>query len=970
MNNIKNTIKKSENYKYWLEVMGSTLLQKLQNTEEYNHIFAELLEKEKFDKSPEVLFANRDELCIKSERKVVFSPIKNILFAYAKQLLVGEISSQYIDEKVINHLSNDFIQGIEESYIRIFLQEIKRQEKGNKLQGESGNKQYDNYINLCLQDREYLNNIFKKYPVWIQIILDKIHSFVNYIDKVLYNMELDKNAITKKFCHCNDFSRIIEIKINMSDEHYSGKTVLKIKLNNGYTIYYKPHNLDNVINFNKINSWIHQQCKVEYYERLIIDCDGYGWELEVPFQECSEETEIQRFYRRMGIQLCLAYILNISDLHYENLIACGEHPVIIDLEVFPDMRLSSTSKYNAIHKMLKKTAMNTGLLPGNAWGQKVNVSALGEEKVQKSPFKVPVVSNKGTSEMYIYYDYPTINMFNNIPALAGKKRSYENYIDCILSGFVEAYEKINFSKEKFQLLLEPVFEQKTRYLFRSTQEYKMYQNISYFPEMLKNNEYRYLALFRMDRGLFCNELYRYQVLKYEMNCIFHFCIPVFYAKGRDLYLGNGMILNNYFEQSGKKVLMSQMEQISEKDLDLQKRVVIVSFLSVIKKRRVKTQSILELLNVPDQYLSQTFAELIISNKLKYESEVGWIGIHYRQTQNAILEPINMYLYDGIAGIAIFMNAISYQYPRQKYNELCQQINEKLFAYTDSLIGDKKKISKCSWGLFTGEASLIYTYILLYRITKEHMYMCYAEKQSQFVINNLNIVKGADLLDGKAGIVMVMLFMYEETGRRMYLNVAVQVADELLNMCITMKPGIGWLINGQNRPLAGLAHGNSGIAMALAKLWVKTKKEKYYRAVLQAIEYENTLFDETKGNWMDIRGEENICDTSGWCHGAPGILICRMEIQKNMKEAVPNLFIEHALLKSKNSQSAEACLCHGYVGIHEILKVCEKENNNTLCINRISVEDFINPGFMTGNAGIGYALLRDKNPSLPSLICFL
>ena len=34
----------------------------------------------------------------------------------------------------------------------------------------------------------------------------------------------------------------------------------------------------------------------------------------------------------MGIIICVNYILRTNDLHYENIIAHGEFPVIVDLE--------------------------------------------------------------------------------------------------------------------------------------------------------------------------------------------------------------------------------------------------------------------------------------------------------------------------------------------------------------------------------------------------------------------------------------------------------------------------------------------------------------------------------------------------------------------------------------------------------------------------------------------------------------
>ena len=48
---------------------------------------------------------------------------------------------------------------------------------------------------------------------------------------------------------------------------------------------------------------------------------------------CHSREELRRYYRRNGILLGICYLLGSRDLHYENVIAHGEYPVIIDLEM-------------------------------------------------------------------------------------------------------------------------------------------------------------------------------------------------------------------------------------------------------------------------------------------------------------------------------------------------------------------------------------------------------------------------------------------------------------------------------------------------------------------------------------------------------------------------------------------------------------------------------------------------------------
>lgn len=53
---------------------------------------------------------------------------------------------------------------------------------------------------------------------------------------------------------------------------------------------------------------------------------------EVTWEACENRDEVKAFYIRAGVLAAAAYILGIGDLHYENIIAHGEFPVIVDVE--------------------------------------------------------------------------------------------------------------------------------------------------------------------------------------------------------------------------------------------------------------------------------------------------------------------------------------------------------------------------------------------------------------------------------------------------------------------------------------------------------------------------------------------------------------------------------------------------------------------------------------------------------------
>ena len=83
---------------------------------------------------------------------------------------------------------------------------------------------------------------------------------------------------------------------------------------------------------------------------------------------CRDHDEARRYYERAGMLLCLFYVLEGTDCHYENIIASGEYPVLIDTEtlmhhrareIVPEDENAQTEAF----EQLGHSVLRTGLLP-------------------------------------------------------------------------------------------------------------------------------------------------------------------------------------------------------------------------------------------------------------------------------------------------------------------------------------------------------------------------------------------------------------------------------------------------------------------------------------------------------------------------------------------------------------------------------------------------------------------------------
>ena len=191
---------------------------------------------------------------------------------------------------------------------------------------------------------------------------------------------------------------------------------------------------------------------------------------------------------------------------------------------------------------------------------------------------------------------------------------------------------------------------------------------------------------------------------------------------------------------------------------------------------------------------------------------------------------------------------------------------------------------------------------------------------------------------------------------------------MIPQAVKMDCGIGWKLETGENPVGGMAHGNAGILMPVLELWELTKKQEYEILAQKIREYEESLYDEKRGNWID-RGQdqEEGEDTVAWCHGAAGILLTRLwcyqrVTDRTWKERLKT-DMERAYRKTETYWKRDSwSLCHGTGGNLWILDIAErvlgKEQKNRMDMAgfRLLPQEKLNPGIMSGYGGILLYLL--------------
>ena len=110
----------------------------------------------------------------------------------------------------------------------------------------------------------------------------------------------------------------------------------------GRKLVYKPKDMGTEAAYHRLLAWLNERGAPLPFKVLeVLDRSTHGWVEFVEHLPCRDRDEARRYYERAGMLLCLFYVLEGTDCHYENIIASGEYPVLIDTETLMHHRASA-----------------------------------------------------------------------------------------------------------------------------------------------------------------------------------------------------------------------------------------------------------------------------------------------------------------------------------------------------------------------------------------------------------------------------------------------------------------------------------------------------------------------------------------------------------------------------------------------------------------------------------------------------
>jgi type 2 lantibiotic biosynthesis protein LanM len=882
------------------------------------------------------------------------------------------------------------------------------------LQGETSAERFQSFVDRVCQ-REHALALFREYPVLARQVLLRIDNWVAVSLEFLQRLCADWEALRTAFSPAKEPGVLVQVSGGMGDAHRGERAVLIATFSSGFQVVYKPRPLAVDVHFQELLTWLNQHGDHPPFRTVsILDRGTYGWVPFVAAQGCTSVHEVRRFYQRQGGYLALLYALEATDFHFENLIAAGEQPVLVDLETLFHPRAEKWDTTQADQRAeytLASSVMRVGLLPLRRWpnaeSDGIDLSGLGAVAGQPFPRAIPYWEEAGTDEMRLTRKRIALPGGQHRPSLQGTDVNVLDYIDDIVAGFTAIYHLLQKHREELLSAEGPLARfaaDAVRVLLRPTQNYATVLRESFHPDVLR----RALDRDRLFDWLWVDVKKRpelVKVIRAEQEDLHRGDIPLFTTRpiSRDVWSSTQERIADFFGEPGMVAARRRVQQLSEQDLKKQLWFIRASLATLSGGAEPVSRSTLpriepqtsepkpgvsmETRSLKKQLLAAAGAvgDRLEALALRGTHDVTWVGMttFFNERQWAVRQ-LGVDVAEGLPGVILFLAHLGSVTGEERYTTLA---HAALTTWRRQV--DRNRSALTMIGGFYGWGGVIYTYAHLGALWQQPALWQEVEAIVELLPPLIERDEHLDMVGGAAGCIGSLLALYHCVPAERTLATAVQCGDRLLARAQATGQGCAWVTPIGAKPLTGFAHGAAGIAWSLLKLAALTGEERFRTAADGAIAYERSLFSPETGNWPDLRANDTATGSNeqqrylvGWCHGAPGIGLARLLGLRHLEDAQTRAEITVALQTTLGQGFGDNhSLCHGDLGNMELLiqapamladSRCPAEvdsqaalilgsirGNGWRCGTPSNVES---PGLMTGLAGIGYGLLRLAAPT--------
>lgn len=871
-------------------------------------------------------------------------------------------------------------------------------------------------------------SLFEDKPVLLRLLATLVRQWIETSGELIRRLAADLPALRSALLPSGG-GRLAAVEADLSDPHNEGRSVQILRFEDNTRLVYKPKDLRLDVAWHALIERLNRAgAPLALKAVRTVARDGYGWTEFIAHQGCTGQDGCERFFRRAGALLALLHVFTATDMHQENMIAAGEHPVPIDLETILQpsadehkVREPEGEAFNAAMDLIANSVMTVGLLP--AYGRAVDnsVFAMGGLTADWGARTVIAWNDVNSDAMRPARAQEPGATNTNLPNVGGHYAKFIDHVDGFVAGFADY---AGFLARQMQngdpgSLLDDFAGLPVRKVVRPTRFYYM------LLQRLKNHRSMDDGAIWSAQADFVARLAEWDqesdplwpLHRAERTALLSLNVPHFVvaSDGDEIADVAGSSVRTK-ATPGLERTRARLASLDAKEIAWQVEIIRENTNSIVPAEPAAPppHPARELGGIDVTAAAAAFraeADRIAAELSRYAVRRGpgaaWIGLDWLGDSEVFqLVCLGSDLYNGTSGIALFLAAhaaaggkASAELARAAVAQLRKSLKSRNTARLTRTLGI---------GAATGLGSIVYALTVMAKLLDDGDLLADAQAAVALFTDELIAAdKHLDVMGGAAGAILALLRLYRDSPSPEALDRAVKCGEHLLaqhrvgseGRRIWVAPGLG--ANALAHGLNGMSHGAAGFAYALSSLAAAAGRDEFAAAASECIDFEDSSYDANRRNWPDWRADAPTWPCQ-WCHGAPGIGLARLgmrrfgaarssgrdadaaRIGKDIRNAVAG--VEHA------AAGAVDTLCCGSLGRIEFLceaaSTLERGDLRTLAARRLSsvlqqaadAGDYrwnsgrrqFNLGLFRGLSGIGYTALRqasalDGRASLPNVL---
>ncbi len=843
---------------------------------------------------------------------------------------------------------------------------------------------------------QVVGSILTAYPVLTRLLIEHIENTVAYLYKVIFHFAGDVDVLEREFSLPG--RRIDSVTLGLGDPHAAGETVCSIQVGNQALIY-KPKSNGEALFYGSLLKLLHEKTQEECFSAhtpSMVSLDGRCWVEKIENLACETEADVALFYRRMGAQVAVIHALNGIDFHYENIIACANSPVMIDLEcLFTAAMIDLKVKLphsGALFKTLKQNSQSifsSGFVPFSPDADN-DFSGLTHQR-QFISSKKQLVFEQGFYRLKQVKSHRAL-VLNSRPVFKGEPQTLQSYKGELFQGFQTAYDEVmNHQDAVLELITQYSSELNTRVLIKNTKRYDDFIELMLHPRFMQCMLQRELLLATLwsesNETLAGHDIPRHEIVDLARANVPYFAIPI---NSNQLVNAQGVAVAVLDIESPLESCIRKIRGLSPGDKAYQISILDACLFPVANEalplnRRhgakggpsLGTQQFFE----GAQKIAAVIDRMCISGE---DGDVGWGGLNtHPKSRRKYISPMGNGLYDGMGGLAVFYLSLFKVSGLQEYLDRTDEIvcsMDRSHGHFDS---------DMTLSAYFGLASYIYVLVNYQQVTGREIY--------RTAIDELLLKLGTfprkgdefDFLNGWCGAATLLVNLYRLEARESLLPL-IERFSEAIQAELFCEEGVFFHSSTRAPLLTGFSHGISGVLYALGKVYDITRDSALAVLIAKLLRGEN--HHTAQGFWLDLRDPSNPGCMTKWCHGDAGILLSRLFLRNALGDTLGaeiKVLIERDIATCEHNiwchgLGAGYSLCHGDFGNLICLLDLYRSIGSSKGIERVEralgeaahnffKEDFLDQnsvpdlGLMLGISGVGHGLLYAIDATLPNVL---